>query len=422
MGGDMTHTANAGPASGERSLLHSLQASRPRASLLQTTDKFAAYRQLVPSLSDVGPIFLNAAGAPPSNMIVHEAIIRYASEALYDSHPQTGWKAKAKEARELLSRCINADPSSIAFKRDTTEGMGDFIRSIRFQPGGNVVVFDNEHPNQVYGWMALRDAGLEVRQIPSISDVERLGHAVAANADTFRPFVDGRTRAIGLSSIMFDTGQHNDVKGICAEFRPRGIHVLADLAQHVGFAQVDVRAMGVGSNCPTGIAALYVDPAMIADLDPTPPIVSVCGISDPRSDYLVPADPLVFHTTAQRFEHQNLSLVGTCTAGAFLRFYLDSMGPRDVEDHLQSLGDVLFRECDKLGINIVSPRDRDKRAPHLYILNLRDPRWITILEGHKIRMTPSRLGIRISFGFYSNIEDVMRLARVLGNGLNYLGG
>ncbi|KAK1623664.1 pyridoxal phosphate-dependent transferase, partial [Colletotrichum phormii] len=226
---------------------------------------------------------------PPSNLIVHSAVAKFTSDALYNPHPKPQWQNAVEETRTLVGRYINADPSSLAFTRDTTEALGCFIRSLKFEPGDNVVVLDTENPNQVYGWMALRKAGLEIRQVPTIPAAEETGHVTAANAATFAPYVDERTKAIGLSSIMFHSGQWNDVADICATYRPRGVHVLADLTQQVGFAEVDVRALGVsaaafslhkGLNCPTGFAVLYVDSEFIADTDPTPPIVGYRAVSN----------------------------------------------------------------------------------------------------------------------------------------------
>ncbi|KAI0006740.1 PLP-dependent transferase [Xylariaceae sp. FL0662B] len=396
-------------------------ASHDNAQMRHLSQKFALYRHLVPLLSQDGLTFLNAGSAPPSNLIVHEAITRYASEALYDARPNTIWQAQKEEARRLLARYINApDPSSIAFTRDTTEGLGDFIRGLRFARGDNVVIADAEHPNQVYGWLCLRGAGLEVRQVATSADTP-------LDAASLRPYVDARTRAIGLSSMTFDAGQRHDVAGICAAFRPRGIHVLADATQQVGFAAVDVRAAGLsaaafslhkGLCCPTGLGALYVEPAALAELDPTPPIVNVAGVRGGRADMPVAADaPVEFHRSALRFEHQNLSLVAVVAARAFLGFYLDTMGPADVEAYLYALGDVLIAECDRLGIGFVGPRERRHRAPHICVLGLPTALWGGYLEGHGIRMTLNRLGVRVSFGFYNNVDDVKRLVKVLKLGL-----
>ncbi|ETS83951.1 hypothetical protein PFICI_05827 [Pestalotiopsis fici W106-1] len=390
-------------------------------------EKFAAFRNLVPLTSQPDVVFLNASYAPPSNLIVHEALTTYSYEALRCPHPKPHWQAAAEELRGLVAKYVNTEPTNIAFTRDTTEGLSDFIRSVPLSAGDNVVVLDTEHPNHVYGWMALRRLGVEVRQVPTMAEAERTGQVVAATADTFAPWVDGRTKAIGLSSIMFHSGQRNDVAGICAAFRPRGIHVLLDATQQVGFAALDVQSLGVsaaafslhkGLNCPTGLACLYVDPAVMAEFDPVPPTVGYGAVENTRADLLVPADALVYHPTASRFDHLNISLSAAVAGRAYLKFYLESLGPSDVEDYLYGLGDDLRKDCAELGIDIVGPADRKGHAPHLYILKLLDPAWVELLRDRGIYVTQYRLGIRVSLGFYNNVSDIESLTRVLREGIS----
>lgn len=401
--------------------------SGPSTSSQALRDKFAHYRALVPLVSQPGTTYLNASFAPPSNLVVHAALTQYAHEGLHDPHPKPGWQAAAEEARALVARYIRAPagPSAVAFTRDTTEALGAFIRAVPLAAGDNVVLLDTEHPNHAYGWMALRRVvpGLEVRQVPTRNNA---GVVTAATAETFAPFVDARTKAIGISSVMFHSGQWNDVAGICAAFRPRGIHVLADLTQQVGFAPVDVGAMGVsaaafslhkGLHCPTGIACLYVDEAVVASLDPTPPVVGYGAVHNARADLLVPDDPVVYHPSARRFEHLNLSLVGTVVARAFLRFYLDCLGPADVQEYLYGLGDELRRACSELGVGIVGPEDREGHAPHLYVLALTDGAWAAHLRDLGVYISSYRLGVRVSLGFYNDSGDIERLAEALRQGL-----
>lgn len=47
-----------------------------------STTNIASFRHLVPLVKDV--TYLNVSLAPPSNLIVHEAITKFASEALYN--------------------------------------------------------------------------------------------------------------------------------------------------------------------------------------------------------------------------------------------------------------------------------------------------------------------------------------------------
>ena len=140
-------------------------------------------------------------------------------------------------------------------------------------------------------------------------------------------------------------------------------------------------------------------------------------MSNTRADLLVPSDPLVFHPSARRYEHLNLSLIGAAAAKAFLTFYLDVMGPERVEAHLYRLGDALRKNCASLGVDIVGPESRKFHAPHLYILDLKAPVWPELLKTNGIRVTPYRLGIRVSFGFYNNMNDVNKLVEVLRQGV-----
>ncbi|RDW68870.1 uncharacterized protein DSM5745_08630 [Aspergillus mulundensis] len=389
-----------------------------------STPYFAAYRHLVPLVSKA--TYLNASIAPPSNLLVHDAITSFAHEALHNPTPKPSWLATAEEVRCLLGRYIHTDATNIALTRDTTEGLNNFIRGLKFKPGDNVVILDTEHPHHAYAWMALRPLGLEVRQVPTIAEAERAGNVVAANAETFAPFVDDRTIAIGLSSIMFHSGQWNDLQNICDVYRPRGIHVLADLTQQVGFAPVDVTKLNVsaasfslhkGLNTPIGLAAFYVHPDVLADINPLPATVGFGSVANSRADVLVPADEIVYHPNARRHDHLNLSLIAAAAAKAYLHFDLDVMGPENVESHLYGLGDALRMGCQKIGVRIVGPEDRKSHAPHLYILDLHDKSWIDLFTERGVLVTPYRLGVRVSFGFYNNLEDVDRLLEVLQEGI-----
>ncbi|KAH7157367.1 pyridoxal phosphate-dependent transferase [Dactylonectria estremocensis] len=387
--------------------------------------KFDIFRRLVPVVADGTVTHLNAGFMPPSNLVIHEAIIQFCTQWLHNPSPKSMWRDAAEETRLLLAQYINTDPSCLAFTRDTTEAMSYFMHSLNLQPGDNVVVLDCEHPNQAYGWLALRDLGVEVRQVPTPSEMD--GFATTANANTFADHVDERTRAIGISSIMFHSGQWNDVTDICAAYRPRGIHVLADLTQQVGFADVDVNALGVsaaafslhkGLNSPLGLAALYVHQDFIHDLDPTPPIVGYGSVNNTTEDFMIPNGPVDFHPSARRYEHANMNLMAASAARAFLQFYLDIMGPEDVKNHLYGLGDALRARCKLLGVEILGPTERCNHAPHLYILKLYGDEWAEHFKQNNVAVTSFRWGVRVSFGFYSSPQDVQRLAETIQVGLD----
>ena len=387
-----------------------------------STEKFDIYRRLVPLVSEQNVIHLNAAFMPPSNLIVRDAIDQFCNQSLHHLSPKAEWKSDVEELRRLVAKYLKTKPSSLAFTRDTTEAMGYFMHSLNFRPGDNVVILDCEHPNQAYGWLSLRKVGLQVRQVPTVQD----GNVVAANAATFAPYVDERTCAIGLSSIMFHNGQWNDIADVVAAFKPQGIHILADLTQQVGFTDLDIHALGVsaaafslhkGFNTPTGLAAMYVSDEFLSAVNPVPPIVGYGSIVTPSEDFHVPSGPISFHPTAQRYEHANMCLIGAVAAKAFLRLYLDVLNPRDVQSHLYNLGGLLRRECQRLGVEILGPVGHRHHAPHLYTLKLYNPGWSELFKANNVVVSTFRWGVRVSFGFYNNAADVKGLINVIERGL-----
>ncbi|EXJ86749.1 hypothetical protein A1O3_03703 [Capronia epimyces CBS 606.96] len=375
-------------------------------------------RHAVPVADEEKNTYLNASFQPPMNLRVKNALDQFLNQATTHAHPKPIWQQTTSESRIKLATYLNVPEHSLAFTRDTTEGLNLFQRSLQFTPGDNVVLLDVEHPNHVYGWLGLVDAGLEVRLVPTGTDTY-------ADADTFQPLVDNRTIAIGLSSIMFHSGQMNNVGDICSRFRPRGIHVLVDLTQHVGVAQLDLTAWNVsaaafgchkGLGCPSGLGALYISPDVLPLLRPTPPIVGAGAIANLRADLI--ANPEVqYHKTSQRYEHLNLSLIGVAALKASLDFLVDDVGIDRVESHLRALGRELALRCKTLGVEVVGSSYADRRAPHLYVLKLLHPDWQSHLRQDHIYVSHYRLGIRVSFGFYNNADDVAELVRSIERGL-----
>ncbi|KAH7109092.1 pyridoxal phosphate-dependent transferase [Dendryphion nanum] len=365
------------------------------------------YRTLVPVASNPNNIYLNASFQPPANAKVKAAVDTFFDQALNHPHPKPIWQTTTTRAKELLAEYLHVAPETLAFTRDTTEGLNLFQRSIHWEKGDNVVVLDTEHPNHVYGWLALAEQGLEVRQIPA-------GDKGFADASTFAPHVDGRTVAIGLSSIMFHNGQLNDVEDISTQFRPKGIHVLVDMTQHVGVADIDLPTLNVsaaafgchkGLGCPTGLGALYINPEILPSLKPTPPIVGAGAISNLPGTLLAIPD-VRYHPTIQRYEHLNVSLVGTTALKASLELLAHDIGIKRVENHLRALGRELMLRCKSIGVEVIGSPVSVRRAPHLYVLRLLHPGWKKHFEGDGVYVSHYRDGLRVSLGFYNNVRDI----------------
>ena len=376
------------------------------------------YRNLVPAVTREDVHYFNASFQPVMNLRVRSAIESFLDQAVGTPDPKPGWQSIAQEARRSLTSYLNVPNDSLTFTRDTTEGLNLFQRSIPFQPGANVVLLEGEHPNHVYGWFGLIEQGLEVRRIDTKD-------ATCADAKTFAPFVDENTIAIGLSSVMFHNGQMNNVRDICARFRPQGVHVLVDITQHVGVAPInltewDVSAAAFGCHkglgCPSGLGALYINTSVLPSLKQTPPITGAGAISNISSTLI--ADPNVqYHSSTKRYEHLNISLIGAVSLKASLAFLCEEIGMERIEAHLRALGRELALVLAPLGVQIVGSKSADERAPHLYVLALLHPDWKKHFRAEGIYVSHYRCGTRVSFGFYNNVADVRLLGASIRRGL-----
>lgn len=376
-------------------------------------------RRTVPMADKEGITYLNAALQPPMNTKVRAAIDEYLDQAITNLNPKPIWQKIAMETKAQLAKHLNVPDSSVTFTRDTTEGLNLFQRSLKFNAGDNVVILDVEHPNQAYGWIGLANEGLEVRLIDT-------GREKFADADTFAPYVDERTIAIGVSSVMFHSGQMNDIRDICNRFRPKGVDVLVDLTQHVGTAVIDLDDWNVSAaafschkamGCPSGMAILYVNPNVLQSLKPTPPIVGAGAVSNLAPTLLANTD-VQYHSTTARYGHLNMSLISAMALKASVQFIYEDMGIHKVEQHLRWLGQILVSHCQELGIAVIGSQDPHKRSSHVYVLDLMNPGWQDHFTREGIIVSHYRDGVRVSFGFYNNISDVDRLVKSLETGLS----
>jgi selenocysteine lyase/cysteine desulfurase len=377
----------------------------------------ASFREMVPVASKA--IYLNSSFQPPMNKVVYDSIRNFIDESYYSVNPKAEFIAKCEETRKKVASFLNTEPENIAFTRDTTEGVNIFQRSIKWSKGDNVVILENEHPNQGFGWLGLVNEGLEVRLVKT--DESELK---PFNADDFAPFVDENTKAIGLSSVMFHSGLRNDVRDLVKRFKSKGIHILVDATQEVGFGKIDVKDMGAsaiafgvhkGLSIPTGLGILYVETETMKDLKEVPPILCGGSISNMNSDLTVKTDFEVF-STALRFEHLNKAML-QCIALASYVDCIEDIGIENVQSYLESLGSYLRSKLRVIGIETAGPDDARLRSPQSNVVPLFGPKWAEHFISNDVYVSQYRCGTRISLGLYNNKADIDSFVEVVNQGL-----
>lgn len=368
-----------------------------------------AVRAAFPAVENV--LYLDAAHQTPLARPIKDELDRFYESALQFAGPKSVWLERVEAVRAQLARLIGAQPHEIAFTKNTSEGLNICANGVAWSPGDNVLVLESEHPNNAYAWLAKEAQGLHVRRVPT--------DKLWADADTFAPYIDGRTRAIAVSHVMFHNGQRNDVTSMSRLAAANAIPLILDAMQSIGVIPLDVATLGAsalasgshkGLLTPHGLGFLWT--AEPADaLAPT--YVANAGIDNARDDLVATTEPIALHRDAHRFEIGNFNLAAIHALGAALDL-IESVGVDTIEQHTRALGDRLIAGLDELGIELVGPREHARRAPHIYVLALTDPALPAYLSEHGARVSPVRDGLRVSLGLYSHPDDIDRFLTLLG--------
>lgn len=358
-------------------------------------------------------LYLDAAHQAPLASSVRDALIRFLDEGHEHGGPKPMWLQRVEEVRARVARFFNADASEIAFTKNTSEGLNIAANAIPLQAGDNVLLVAGDHPNNAYAWLNLRRKGVDVRFVELRGDI--------ADAATFEPHVDDRTRVITLSHVTFHAGQRHDIATIGRLCKSRGIHLVVDAMQSVGILPIDVRGMGIsvlsagchkGLLVPQGLGVLYVR-RPLGELQPA--YLGMTSMANPPSDYIARPDDMALRDDAVRLETGNLNLPAIHALRAALDL-IEGVGIDNIEQHVLQLGDRLIELMDGLGVRLVGPRTRASRA-HIYVLDLAPAEWLEYLAGENVRVSPERDGIRVSFGMFNTVEDVERFAAVVARRL-----
>jgi isopenicillin-N epimerase len=176
-------------------------------------------------------------------------------------------------ARARLAEYLNAALDDLVFVPNATSGLNVVARSLRLEPGDEVVTTDHEYGAADLLWEHVcgRAGARYVRRpIPvPVRSAEEVVDAVWAG-------VTDRTRVLFLSHITSPTALVLPVEELCKRARQAGIIAVVDGAHAPGQLPVDLSALGADAyagNChkwlcaPKGAGFLWVRPAVQPRLD-----------------------------------------------------------------------------------------------------------------------------------------------------------
>ena len=352
-------------------------------------------RALFPVLERVA--YLNAGTFGPLARPTAEAIADQLRRDL--EHGRSGkptyehMQAERAALRGLIATLLGAAPEHIALTYSTTDGCNIVLSGLDLRPGDEIVTTDAEHFG-LAGPVFASGATVRVAHVQDKSPEEVLEAIVGE--------VTPRTRLLAVSHVLWTTGIVLDVHAL----RTRtGVPVLVDGAQSAGAIPVDVGGLdyytvsGQKWLCgPDTTGALYV--ADVETLRVARPGMFAQQSFEPGGRY-VPREG------AQRFDTGWLSIASLVGLAAAI-----GLAPEWRFARIREMS-AACREALGSRVQVVTPPDqsglvtfRPEEDAEAAVARLLD-------EGVVVRNIPGTPFVRASCGWWTNEEDVERLARAV---------
>jgi selenocysteine lyase/cysteine desulfurase len=355
--------------------------------------------------------FFDHAAVAPLSKPAQEALIEYACDLAEngDAH-YVRWTARVDAVRRMFAQLLNCPPQEIAFVKNTSEGIGLVAEGIRWRPGDNVVVPQEEYPANIYPWMNLADRGVEVRFVPTIHRRIPLEEIAAR--------VDGRTRIVSVSWVEYASGFRNDLESLGRLCRERECLFMVDAIQALGVFPIDVQRIPVDFLAadghkwllgPEGAGILWVRQEALQHLRPIGVgWHSVVGAEDfARIDFTLKPH-------AGRYESGSLNLAGIHALGASLEL-LSSIGIENIARRVLELTDWLCQQLERIGWEVASNRQPAHASGIVSVVvpHGQPKDWVRRCRARGIVVNHRAGRLRISPHFYNTYDELNHLIEVL---------
>ena len=264
--------------------------------------------------------------------------------------------------------------------------------------------------SDVLPWTRLKEQGVEVRIVSnkkwfvSLSDIQQA--------------MDDRTRVVAVSDVSYFTGQRLPLKELSEMVHSYNALLSLDSTHAAGVMTVQASDADIlVSSCykwllgTHGVAIFYWNRERLPDLDP-PFLGWHSGESIP--DWKTPTQ-LTLRSGADRFEAGNLGFISIYILDNALEHIL-RIGIPSIESHVLNLSELVWEGLNKLGFELMTPRDADQRAGNICFMTPNISEIMTWLNKRKILVWGAYAGVgrvRVSTHLYNSARDVGRFLNAL---------
>ncbi len=310
---------------------------------------------------------------------------------------------RIEEARSSLGALVGAAPETLAFIKNTSEGVNLVAAGLRLSPGDQVLVSELEHEANLLPWRRLEATGIELVIVSGGSEelLDRIGN---------------KTRVVAASWVTYGAGYRFDIETLAKACRAQDALLVVDGIQGVGVLSTPLRDLGAdvvtcgGHKGLLGLAGagfLYCREPAVERIEP----VYTAKFSYEHTDKW--SSPMKLRTDARRFEYGNPNFLGIAVLKRSAEF-LTELGLDAIEARIRLLTTRLLNHLIAAGLDIATPLEWEKRAgivslswdsPSKAVRKLRERSILVSAKDESL--------LRIACHFYNTEEEVDRLAEEL---------
>jgi cysteine desulfurase / selenocysteine lyase len=263
-------------------------------------------------------------------------------------------------ARTSVAQLLHANTDDIAMMTSATECLLQVAWWLKPGRGKNVVSIDIEFPSVTYPWLRVaQDTGCEVRLAKVQTDPASLSF------DSVERLVDKNTAVICVSHVQYASGHRLDPVKLAGLAQAHNAMLVLDATQSAGVLPLDVRhakfhfvlSSAYKWLCgPFGAAFCYMYPEVWREFNP--PFV---GYHSTPVPFEFDATRIDLAAAARRMEYATVAYSAGLGMAAAIK-YLDNLGISEIMAHDLHLAGMLMAGLEKLGAEIITPREDAGRA------------------------------------------------------------
>ncbi len=367
------------------------------------------YRYYFPHIH-TGKIWLNHATISPLSSRVKKTLhahIENRSAGDIDVYPSV--LASVQKTKMNLASLINASPERIGFAANTSEGLNILTNGLEWKSGDRIILNDSEFPTNVVPFLNLKRFGVEIDFIQNIKNEIRI--------EDIEQKITPRTKLLSISFVQFLSGFKADLAEIGKLCKRHNIIFCVDSIQGLGAVPLDVKEMQIdflsngGNKWLMGLMGLgfvFVTEELQKRIRQT----NVGWTSNKNFfgdffNYRIDLDD-----TARRYENGTQNYSAIAALGESTSLLLEA-GIENIYSHLLSLTDTIIAFADENNFEIVTPREKNKRAGIITLTHPRAKEIFDDLTEQRVIISMREGMLRIAPHFYSSQEDLNVLFSIL---------